>query len=224
MQVPILDNEEAIRLFRSTISESRFARYLNDSNGRVVDAINLYHFNTEVSKALYSSLQMWEVSLRNKLNSFLVWKFTSSWPYDDRRALRQLTANDRRKVVDSIDRQRQLRRIKTVPVEAIVADLSAGFWVSLLNSGYEVPFVWRYNLVRVFPNEPRIALKDISDLSNDLLALRNRVAHHEPIYHLPLVERRAQIARALNAMCSGAHQYAEKTCTFAAVWATKPNL
>jgi Abi-like protein len=222
MQAPILDNEEIVKLFRSTVSEARFARYMSDCRGQVSDAVSLYYFNTEVSKALYSSLQMWEIALRNKLNSFLSWKFTPRWPYDDTRALRQLAGNDRRKVTESIERQRQLRGIKTVPVEAIVADLSAGFWVSLLNSGYDVPFVWRYNLGRVCPNELTASRKDISDLSNELLALRNRVAHHEPIYHLPLKTRRVQIRRAISAMCLGANAYAEKTCTFSAVWAAKP--
>ena len=75
---------------------------------------------------------------------------------------------------------RALRQLASnVPVEAIVADLSAGFWVSLLNSGYEVPFVWRHNLGRVCPNEPHASQKEISDLSNELLGFRNRVAHHE---------------------------------------------
>ena len=32
-----------------------------------------------------------------------------------------------------------------------VADLSAGFWVALLNASYNIAFSWRYNLARIFP-------------------------------------------------------------------------
>jgi hypothetical protein len=155
------------------------------------------------------------------MNTFLCWKFNQNWPFDTQRALRQLTKNDQRKVFESIDRQKQLRNIKTVPTDAIVSDLSAGFWVSLLNKSYDIPFSWRYNLGRIFPNEKSITRETASELCDNMLYLRNRVAHHEAIYHLPLDDRRGEMDRLLRAMSPVAHQYVNETCTFAAVWAAR---
>jgi Abi-like protein len=224
MQAPTIDNEEKIKSFRSTVSEPRFARYLAETKGVQAAAINLYHWNTELSKSFYTSLQMWEVALRNKLNAFLCWKFDANWPYDTQRAIRQMTNNDRRKVEESIIRQRQLRGIQAVPTDAIVADLSAGFWVSLLNKSYDVPFSWRYNLARIFPGEQTIPRSDAARLCDGLLDLRNRVAHHEPIYHLQLTDRRNELDRLLKAMCATTNAYVAASCTFGVVWSAKPSL
>jgi Abi-like protein len=222
MQAPTIDNEEKIKSFRSTVSEPRFARYLTETKGDQAAAINLYHWNTELCKSFYTSLQMWEVALRNRLNTFLCWKFNSRWPYDSQRAIRQMTLNDRRKVEESITRQRQLRGIQSVPTDAVVADLSAGFWVSLLNKSYDVPFVWRHNLSRIFPGEKTITRDEASRLCDGLLDLRNRVAHHEPIYHLPLTDRRNELSRLLAAMCPTTNGYVAASCTFLTIWNDPP--
>ena len=57
MQRIFADNQEAVKLFRETLSEARFARYLTDSNGDEIDAINLYLWNARLSQALYLPLQ-----------------------------------------------------------------------------------------------------------------------------------------------------------------------
>ncbi len=217
MQLPTWENEAEIKQFRTTLSEARLARYLGEANGDFSKAIEYYFWNTELSKSLYGTLQMWEVALRNRLNSFLCWKYTAAWPYDNARALRQLTSNERRKVADCIDRQKQIRGISQIPTDALVADLSAGFWVALLNASYDVPFAWRYNLRRVFPHDASLDRLTASELCSHLLDLRNRVAHHEPIYHLKLADRRKDLSRVLGAMCPAAERYATAICTVDAV-------
>jgi Abi-like protein len=222
MQLPALKNDEEIKMFRATLSEARFARYLKDVGDDSKKAIRLYSYNTELSKTLYSTLQMWEVALRNRLNSFLCWKFHAGWPHDQKRALRQLTSSERRRVTESISRQQQLRNIKNVPIGAIVADLSAGFWVALLNSSYDIPFSWRYNLGRIFPGDTGLTRETASGLCNSLLDLRNRVAHHEPIYHLPLSDRRNDLTKLLGAMCAASRAYADVTCNLGEILKLNP--
>jgi hypothetical protein len=126
------------------------------------------------------------------------------------------------KVNEAIERQRQRRGIVSVPTDVIVADLSAGFWVSLLGKSYDIPFVWRKNLARIFPGEEGITREIAAQLCDGPLDLRNRVAHHEPIYHLPLEDLRRDLFRLIRAMCPVAHTYAGATCTFDQVCAKKP--
>ena len=100
----------------------------------------------------------------------------------------------------------------------IVADLSAGFWVSMLTKSYEISFAWRHNLERVFPNDASLDLQQAADMCKGILDLRNRIAHHEPILHLPLLERRQSVELLVSAMCPAHAAYLTEACTFAHEW------
>lgn len=185
------------------------------------EALLIYHWNSQLAQSLYLPLQSWEISLRNRLNSFLCWKFNSKWPYDPK-AIRNFAHSDRDKIEKTISRQRQDRGVSPT-TDQIVADLSAGFWVSLLATRYSVPFAWRYNLAgRIFKNDQSIDQATAWSKCDGLLDLRNRVAHHEPIFHLDLVERRANLDAILNGLCGVTQAYMTSACSFAQVWASRP--
>lgn len=218
------DDLEALRRFRATLSEPRFARYLASAGGSPELAVLLYRWNTELSKSLYGSLQMWEVALRNRLNAFLCWRYHADWPFDDVRCLRQMTRADYGKVKAATQRQRKRRKLVSIPTDVVVAELSASFWVSLLSRSYDTPFVWRNNLARIFPGAPGITRAAAHQSCARQLELRNRIAHHEPIHHLPLEELRRDLFALIDAMCPVAHAYVDTACTFNAVRADKPAL
>jgi hypothetical protein len=77
MQRIFSGNNAATKMFRTTQSESRFARYLIDSNNDELAAILLYLWNIRLSQAMYLPLQAWEIALRNKLNVFFIWKYNA---------------------------------------------------------------------------------------------------------------------------------------------------
>lgn len=187
-----------------------------------MDAIQLYQWNAKISQSLYIYLQSWEICLRNKINEFLIWKYKESWPYERDRAVRNLKGDDRRRLSETILRQERDRGISPVPTAVIVADLSAGFWVSQLSANYESHYKWRYNRNRVFANDADLGTHEAWVICDDLLTLRNRVAHHEPVFHLPLDDRRKNLARIVSAMCPATSAFAEATCNFGAVWAERP--
>ena len=56
----------------------------------------------------------------------------------------------------------------------------------------------------------------------DLLELRNRVAHHEPIFHLPLDEWRKDLDYILNGLCGSTSNYMSSACIFSDIWNNKP--
>lgn len=221
MQGVFESNEEAVKDFRRSISEARFARYLKAGNGDQLLAIKLYHWNALLSQSMYLPLQMWEIALRNKLNQFLIWKYNQSWPYDQR-ALRTFTRNDNRRLQETKDRFDPQRLARQVPTDAIVADLSAGFWVSLVTKSYDIPFSWRYNLSRILPYADGLDRASVSTMSDRLLDLRNRVAHHEPILHFDLPLMRTDVATMVKGMCNTTSAYLDSSCTFQTVWAAKP--
>ncbi|MEX1108803.1 MAG: hypothetical protein WEC00_07840 [Dongiaceae bacterium] len=215
MQQEFSLSKEQVSEFCASLSKARFARYLTEANGDEQKALKLYFWNVKLSQSLYLPLQTWEVCLRNKLNAFLSWKFNSKWPFDIKRAIRQLNARDKQKVADAIERQERDRGKGNVSTDAIVADLSVGFWVSLLTAGYDPKFAWRYNLTRVFPNATKEWDREAAHTDCDLLLnARNRVAHHEPIYHLDLKGVHEAALRTLRGMCPASYVYVEQTCDF----------
>lgn len=223
MQDIFLHDESLRRNFIRSLSIERFATYTRLAHSDELRSIRLYKWNVDLAQALWPTLQAWEVCLRNRLNDFLCWKYSNNaWPYDTVKAVRQLKANDQRRLKEARERQERKRHVRQAPLGAIVADLSPGFWVSLLSGAYDVPFVWRANLGRIFPNEPTMARRAAWKFCNDLLDLRNRIAHHEPILHLPLEQRYADLDRIIAAMCSGTSAYCQSFCSFQEMLARRP--
>ena len=84
----------------------------------------------------------------------------------------------------------------------IRATLSFGFWVSLLGSGgrlesgrkanYEMT-LWRPALRQVFAHCATLTRRQAHGPLNDLRILRNRIAHHEPIFMRNLTADHARI-------------------------------
>lgn len=213
---------EIVNSMKASLSAPRFSRYLSECGGNEEHALRLYQWNSLVSQSLYVYMQSWEVCLRNKLNDFLCWKYNASWPYDASRAVRNLKSDDQRRLTETIRRQQQARGVQPVSTNIIVADLSAGFWVSLLSSKYDVPYKWRYNLSRVFPHDKSLDRAAAWEICDGTLNLRNRIAHHEPIFHLPLVSHYRDIQRVVAAMCPGTYAFADANCTFRHVLSHRP--
>jgi len=73
------------------------------------------------------------------------------------------------------------QRGEIVSPDKIIAELTFGFWVMLLNSEYELT-LWK-GLRLAFPNMPKSQRKRkiVSAPCNALRKLRNRVFHHESI-------------------------------------------
>lgn len=221
---------QEVKAFAAMLGEARLARYLALSGGEEAAAINLYIWNNRISQAFFLPLHLWEICLRNQMNRFLCWKFNPSWPHDDKRAVRQLQGNDRDKLLEARDRQARQRNVQQATTDSIVADLSAGFWVALLAQRYVIPMAWRYNLPKVFPNAPEDwKLKPTGWsptqahlLCDDVLALRNRVAHHEAIIDMDLQSLNTKIRILVAAMCSASQAYLTDNCVVQATLEERP--
>jgi hypothetical protein len=222
MQELFAADENAVKAFRAGLSEERFAPYLQDADGDVVYAINLYLWNIRLSQSFYLPLQMWEILFRNKLNVFLGGRYGRAWPYEAR-PKREFRTNEYSKLKDARTRQERQRKLKHVPTGAIVADLSSGFWVALLSKAYDIPFAWRNNLSRIFPKGSSLDRATAHALSLDALDLRNRVAHHEPIYCLDITLLRSHLDTLIEAMCPVTNTFVRSACNFDAVWNNPPN-
>ena len=149
--------------------------------------LQLYTWNTAISAAFYSLLQGLEVTLRNAIHVQLAGKYGLAW-YDNRAAGLDKAPWKR------IGTAKAHFKGKVYATEAtrIVASLSFGFWVAMLGSGgriddsggkanYEMT-LWRPALRKAFPHYKPLIRKQVHAPLSDLRTLRNRIAHHEPIF------------------------------------------
>ena len=176
----------SITNLETALSIDRFSSYLKAVRGDRRLALALYEWNTRVSAAFYVPLQAVEVGLRNACHRELVKIFGPTW-YDEVSFL-QLDRGFEPALRVAKDRIRK----QSLPIDAphIVAELSFGFWTTLLGPRLEQA-LWAPGLRRAFP---RIRL--VSDISparkivaarfDFLREFRNRIAHHEPIFNRAL--------------------------------------
>lgn len=74
------------------------------------------------------------------------------------------------------------KRQSTIPVSVgqVISQLTIFFWKRLFSEQYE-PTLWKRSLKKVFPNKTVYRAK-IADHLEVFYQIRNRLAHHEPVY------------------------------------------
>lgn len=177
---------EVLDELETALSHDRLSTYLDAVGGDRESAIRFHAWNTAVSAAFYGPLQGLEVALRNALHRQLTERYGPAW-YDHPRA-----GLDRGAMGRIADAESKLARDgHGDEAPRIVATLSFGFWVSLLGPGgrteagrkanYEMT-LWRPALRGAFAHRARLTRRQAHHPLNVLRILRNRVAHHEPIF------------------------------------------
>ena len=143
------------------------------------EALGLYAWNVALCESLYPSLNFIEIVLRNTIHGV-----ASQYFGDDYWLLSHLTGREK-SIVRSVNRD--LKETKLAPSAGdIVSNLQFGFWVKLLSNKYE-GILWPQILRPVFPHMPRRrrTVKNLHAQLDSIRLLRNRVFHHEPVWHLP---------------------------------------
>lgn len=201
------------------LSLERFGRYLQWADGDRERALELYVYNTRVSEAFYTPLQMLEVALRNRINDVLSTRYGELW-FDEPRVL--IGAEMRKRVDDARTALARMHRPATPG--RVVAALTFGFWTGLFGSDYET--LWQRALYAIAQREDGKGLrrKDFSGPSRTVRELRNRIAHHEPILHEPLSERYASMLQLTRWLVPAGAQWCEAHSRVPAILAGAPPL
>ncbi|WP_328340442.1 hypothetical protein OG873_19035 [Streptomyces violaceus] len=197
-------------------SKLRLARYVRAARGNALVAGRLYWWNVEVSAALYGPLHCLELALRNSVHRQL----SLAHGRNDWWATAPLNPNGQRLVAKARSKCERRGRAPAL-ADNIVAELSFGFWTSLVSagSGYDRSF-WVPIVHKAFPHYSgrRDALYD--GLSS-LVLLRNRIMHHEPIHHRDLAADHAKIYRMLGYLDPELAKEAQAMDRFPSVLAVK---
>lgn len=133
-----------------------------------------YRCNLQLAEAFYVSLFVFEVTLRNALCCELE-TMTGRKAFPTTPGLTKLN-----RYISQANKQ-IVGRHENITPSKVVAELTLGFWVSLLNSEYE-RLLWK-DLRRAFPFMPKQERKrkNVSAPLNTFRTFRNRVFHNESI-------------------------------------------
>jgi hypothetical protein len=143
-------------------------------------ALENYKNNIKLSEALYPSIQKLEVVFRNQLETVLILGYGQHW-FQSAQFLQILDSYGRNKLNTTI---RNLQKLtKNITSGAVVAEMTFGFWTSLVSKPYDQT-IWRKYQQNLFPHATATQ-RDVKQIRQDLdtiRKLRNRIAHHEPIW------------------------------------------
>ncbi|MCP9945115.1 Abi family protein [Streptomyces somaliensis] len=164
------------------ISPERFRPFLHECRGHRARALRLYAWDSEVARALQSPLRDLEVGLRNRLHRQLAGRHGQEAWWDVPKARPNHKGRDMLdRAMETLESRRPYRPFGPCDV---VAQLSFGFWVSLIGRGgkdnYEMKY-WNSSLRHVF-REHRGGRDDLYRKFQFMLTLRNRIAHHERVF------------------------------------------
>lgn len=165
-------------ILREAFSSQRLEKYIRLYGSDETKISAHYKANLAMAESLYTSLSVFEVTLRNALSKELERMMGRKDWYSEFPSIPALTSLTSEV---TIAERHILQRGEKVSPDKIVAELTFGFWVTLLNSEYEL-ILWK-GLRLAFPHMPKKdrKRKNVSSPCNALRKLRNRVFHHEPI-------------------------------------------
>jgi hypothetical protein len=164
------------------LSAVRLEPYLAATGGDPEGALALYVWNARMAAALFEEIHYAEVFLRNALAAALEVIVAAnpglSGHWYDQGFLDETAFSEIAKA-----REKLIRRNAALTEGRIIAELPLGFWQGLIVNHDQR--LWERGLYRAFPDFPTSAGNEhleVGVVIHGLCELRNRIAHHEPIF------------------------------------------
>lgn len=174
-------------------STPRLGRYLKAFGYDQERAHRGYIHNLQLSESLLVPLSVIEIALRNAMSGQMAKLYKQDNWYEailtDTSLQNQGNPLPNDKALNNLHNsiRKAKRDAHSTNPNKVIAELSFGFWTTLLNSRYQHTF-WR-ELKYAFPHCPHRQRKTVSKALNQVRSLRNRVFHHEPVlWMVPPVE------------------------------------
>ncbi len=220
--MPFIYDASIINALENTISPDRLSSYVAATAGDTTLALELYAWNTEISAALYSPLQGLEIALRNVIQRELSALYGNDWYDNHHIPLTYFATHDIARAKQTLSKNG-----KAITPPNMVSELSFGFWVSLLSHGHQGAYhnkLWIPALHKGFPNLQHKKRKTVHNKLNYLRMLRNRIAHHEPIFKRHLMADYMSIIEVTGWMCDHTALWADHHNNFQGILASRPTL
>ncbi|MEO6754314.1 MAG: hypothetical protein ABIP85_21265 [Chthoniobacteraceae bacterium] len=181
-------------------------------------ALCRYLWNIALCEALYPSLQILEVGFRNSVHSEIATATaTPEWLVTE---LAFLFDSEKTRISEAREGLRKTGKPVTEPF--LIAELSFGFWTSLLDVRYDR--LWHKIIMGVFPAMPRTirTRAEASSRMSVIRKLRNAAVHHHSIWHWHDLEKKhSDIHTLIEWVCPSSAKIARSLDRFPAVYSGK---
>ncbi|WP_373533388.1 hypothetical protein [Vampirovibrio sp.] len=190
-----------------------------------------YKWNLALSQALYPSLSLLEVGLRNQMDAALTQLYGLHWLEKEGtywirtpRMINQGFPNPEQDAVLKA-KQKLLRENGQWSHPKLVAELNFGFWISLFKSHYH-PVIWQRKekpMRTVFQDNPKLSPKQAYAQLDRVRVIRNRIAHQEAIWNRQtLYDDYQTLLGILGDLGAPLKSMAVELDTFPKIWAVNP--
>lgn len=185
-------SEERLHTFDCAVAESQQCT-----------SLELYIWNARISAAFLVPLHICEVVTRNAVSDALTRIHGPRWPWV------QGFEDSLPSPPSGYDPRSELRRAaaRSAATAALIPTLSFVFWQKMFTHRFDAR-LWSRSMGQVFPGADhgtplhRIRAEIHRDLE-EIRRLRNRIAHHEPIFTRALAGDLAAIERVVKLRCPG---------------------
>ena len=218
-----------INTVKSMLSAARMGTYerVLDEAGNPISlamALELYAWNAQVSAAFLTPLHICEVVTRNAVAEVLEKQYGNRWPWSH--GFEQSRPVSQRGYCLTADLQSARRRGQTTG--KVIPELKFVFWQKMFTARNDVR-LWNPYLMQAFPNLPQGQSVSQSRhlIYNDLehiRILRNRIAHHEPIFSRNLLDDFQKITDLIGIRCAVTAQWMSMNQQVLALIAARPDL
>lgn len=219
------NQKTTINAVRAALSAARMGTFEAAAGVQSDDdpaALRLYAWNAKVSGAFLAPLHVCEVVIRNAVSDALEALYGPRWPW---------SATFERSLPDPMQGYRPRRDLQSARRAAqttgkVIPELKFVFWQKMFTGRYDTR-IWDQHLRRVLPNldpaKPVATLRQAiyGDLERVRL-LRNRIAHHEPIFARALADDYQTILRLVTYRCTVTAAWMDSNQTATAIIAAKP--
>ena len=207
------------------ISAPRFATYLRAVANNKVDALALYQWNFQISAALFVPLHLCEVAIRNGVAEAVQRVHGGNWPWSSGFVRSLPEPRSKYNYSAKVDLTNVARSQPTTG--KVIAELRFAFWQQLFTAGQDHR-LWIPHIRSVFPGIP--ASKTIPEARRaaylnlyEVRTLRNRVAHHEPIFSRDIAADYARLREMIGWRSRTTAAWLDRIETVTALLRTRPS-
>lgn len=188
-----------LKAVKDSLSPARIGTYetaAGTSGDEDSRAIALYAWNAQISAALLAPLHICEVVIRNAATDALEADYGPRWPWERTFVL---SLPDPSGSYYSSRRDLKSVAAKQPSTGKVIPELKFVFWQEMFTYRHDVR-LWSTHIKRIFPShDPASTVVSLRKaIYSDLEAirrLRNRIAHHEPIFTRKLKEDLERMVR-----------------------------
>jgi len=219
------NNKVTIDAVKAALSPARMGTYeaaVGVTSDNDLSALKLYAWNADVSGALLAPLHVCEVVVRNAVSDVLATLYTPTWPWN--RTFELSLPDPQRGYSPRQDLLSARRSARTTG--KVIPELKFVFWQKMFTGRYDGR-LWTPHIRRVLPNlsgSMTIAQcrQSIYDDLEQLRRLRNRIAHHEPIFTRNLFDDYQKIHNIVGYRCIETAAWLDRNQIATRVIAAKP--